>query len=173
MGTGISGYLDELVINHLARNVGYVLQEVDEWDRSAAFLGLGMEQQRHFIEDTLREFSSESLPDGYFYVMLPNDCFKYKKSGSNIKSHKIQSSKGRATLCGALDEIEREIGASSSIVALFYNHKAKEEFEQKIKSRLPKLFINTTELQIPDYGRMILDSYSATEPSIAQTKTNP
>ena len=145
MGTGNGGYLDELIINYLARNIGYVLQDVDEGGRSAAFLSLGREQQSRYIEDTLREFSSEYLPDGYLYVILPNDCFKYRKDGNNLTYSSIPSSNGRATLCCAIDEIEREIGASRGVVALFYNHKAREDFEPKIKDRLPKLFTDMKE----------------------------
>lgn len=164
MEAGI-GYLDGLVISYITQSTGYLLQDVPDKEKPAAFLAkLSREQQSRYIEDTLSVVLSEPLPEGYAYVMLPNDCFKYKKTGANVIHDNIPSSNGKGPIYYAFEEIEREINSGKKVVVLFYNQQAKKELEQKIRENRPRLFVSTEELVAPGYGIVTLHTYSAAKP---------
>ena len=166
MGTGNGGYLDRLVISYIIQSTGYdVLQDVPDEQRKAAFLArLSREQQSSYIEDTLRVTLFESIPGGYVYVVLPDDCFKYEKTSGNVIYRRAQSSNGKSPPLYALEEIEKEIGASGGAAVLFYNQRTKEWFEQAMRKKHPRLFAGTAELAAPGHGSVALYTYSDDKP---------
>lgn len=166
MGNGNGGYIDDLVTAYLDRDVGYALPDVAGKTSSEVFLGLDREQQIRYIGDFLGFFLLEYLPDDYFYVVLPNDCFRYKKNGRAVKYQSIPSSNGKAPTCLALDEIDKEMSASwevSEIAALFYNQDAKNRYERGMGQRFSIMSLRYEELSVLG-GKVLLYTCTVSKP---------